>query len=209
MDITLKSIGTIHTPYLPSLPIPHQPQQNAPGEFWISVDAQYKEALFKVEAYRYIYVLYYLDQVKPPVELTVSPSWAPSVQVGLFASRSARRPNPIGLSIVQIKEIEGSDIIISGIDVYNGTPLLDIKPYVRALDLKQDSNDGWYDELEDKDHLVAHMLGLPHEHSLSHGHSHGHGHDHVHAHTHNHKHAHNHEHAHLQVYGHGDKLKHD
>jgi tRNA (adenine37-N6)-methyltransferase len=186
MNITFQPIGTIHTPYLPTLPIPHQPISNAPGEFWISLNPDYQIGLEKLISYRYIYVLYYLDQVDSELNLKVNPIWAPEVTVGLFASRSPNRPNPIGLSIVELKGIEENEILISGIDVYNGTLLLDIKPYVKVLDMKPDSNDGWYDELSGKDHLLAHLLNLPHEHSES---SHTHEHSHVHKHGSKHSHG--------------------
>jgi len=184
VKIELQSIGTIHSPYLPGLPIPHQPQKDAPGEFWITLDPEYQEGLDQLLTYRYLYVFFYLDQAQENNNLRIHPSWAPEIEVGIFASRSPNRPNPIGLSIVELKGIEGNEILISGIDVYNGTPLLDLKPYIRALDLKSDANDGWFDNLQDKDHLVAHMLGLQHDH------------DHKHDHTHEHKHAHEHDHAH-------------
>lgn len=184
VKIELQSIGTIHSPYLPELPIPHQPQKDAPGEFWITLNPEFQEGLDQLLTYRYLYVFFYLDQAQDNNTLRIHPSWAPEIEVGIFASRSPNRPNPIGLSIVELKGIEGNEILISGIDVYNGTPLLDLKPYIRTLDLKSDANDGWFDNLQDKDHLVAHMLGLQHDH------------DHKHEHTHEHKHAHEHDHAH-------------
>jgi len=164
VKIQFQAIGTIHSPYLPALPTPHQPQKDAPGEFWITLNPEFQEGLDKLSTYRYLYVLYYLDQTQPSSELHIHPSWAPEIEVGVFASRSPVRPNPIGVSIVELKGIEGNEVLISGIDVYNGTPLLDLKPYIRTLDLKSDANDGWFDELQDKDHLVAHMLGLHHDH---------------------------------------------
>ncbi|MDI6879507.1 MAG: tRNA (N6-threonylcarbamoyladenosine(37)-N6)-methyltransferase TrmO [Desulfitobacteriaceae bacterium] len=193
MDITFQPIGTIHTPYF-SLNAPHQPLADAPGEFWLSVAPEYQEALARLDSYKYIYVLYYLDKAESPA-LKITPSWAPEFEVGLFASRSENRPNPIGLSIVEVKEISGNEIVITGIDVFNGTPLLDIKPYVRVLDLKKDANDGWYDDLEDKDHLVAHMLGLIHEHAEDGEHSHSH---HGHSHTHG-SHGPSHSHSPMKI----------
>lgn len=116
--------------------------------------------------------------------MKVHPSWAPEIEVGVFASRSPHRPNPIGLSIVELRAIEGNEILISGIDVYNGTPLLDIKPYINLIDVKPDANDGWFEELPDKEHVIAHLLGLSHDHSSDSEHDHAHTHDHTHAHDH-------------------------
>lgn len=190
MKIEFQSIGTIHTPYLPSLPIPTQPIKDAPGEFWITLQPEFIDGLEKLLTYRYITVLYYMDQVKSEVQLKVRPSWAPEIEVGVFASRSPHRPNPLGFSIVELKGIEGNEILISGIDVYNGTPLLDIKPYINVLDVKPDANDGWYDSLPDKNHVIAHLLDLSHEHSPNSDHDHGHSH--LHAHTPMHDHTHDH-----------------
>jgi tRNA-Thr(GGU) m(6)t(6)A37 methyltransferase TsaA len=180
--ISFSPIGTIHTPYT-SLHAPFQPQPHAAGEFWITLGKEYLPGLRQLDAYRYIYVVYFMDKIiSPPADLLVTPPWAGGYEVGLFASRSPQRPNPIGLSIVEIKAIEGSDIIISGIDAFNGTPLLDIKPYSLSLDSKPDANDGWLELHPDKEHCLAHLLNTAHEHgelrptSPSHPHPHATGH---------------------------------
>ena len=198
MDYKIQSIGTINTPYF-SLSAPHQSIKKAPGEFWITLDPQYVDALERLESYKYIYVLYYFDKVAATVGNKVTPAWAPEFEVGLFASRSPNRPNPIGLSIVEIKEITGNEILITGIDVFNGTPLLDIKPYIRILDCQEDANDGWYDDLKDKEHSLAHLLGQDHEHAEK---DQGNEHAHEHNHNHNHEHKHEHEHEHKPSNGH-------
>ncbi|MHB1405590.1 MAG: tRNA (N6-threonylcarbamoyladenosine(37)-N6)-methyltransferase TrmO [Desulfitobacteriaceae bacterium] len=208
MEIKLEPIGRIYTPYF-NENTPHQPVPDAPGEFWIEVNSDYADGLKDLEKYRYIYVLFHFDKAKGNMKMTVSPPWASGAEVGLFASRSPNRPNPIGLSIVEIKEISGNEISISGIDVYNGTPLLDIKPYIHSIDAKTDANDGWLDELEDKGHLLAHMFGRPHEHDQSHSHAQEHGHhvqdgrEYPHE-NHGHEHAHeHHEHEHHAHHQHG------
>jgi len=194
MDITFQSIGIIHTPYL-AINTPHQPIADAPGDFWITLNPEYTSALKTLNTYNYIYVLYHLDQVTPPVELLTRSPWAPETEIGLLASRSPQRPNPIGLSIVRVKEINGNEITISGIDAYNGTPLLDIKPYIQFLDSKEDANNGWFDTLPDKEHTMAHALGLTHDHEHSHANSHENVHGHAHDHVNDHKHTkHPHEH---------------
>lgn len=192
MTIEFQAIGTIHSPYLYNLPIPSQPQKDMPGEFWITLKPEFLDGLDKLLTYRYLYIIYYLDRSEPSTNLRVHPSWAPEIEVGVFASRSPKRPNPIGLSIVELKGIEGNDILISGIDVYNGTPLLDLKPYIRAIDLKADANDGWFDELEDKHHSVAHLLGIHHEHDHHHDND-SHNYQHQHEHEHKHEHSHSHQ----------------
>ena len=201
MDITFKSLGTIHTPYF-AFNTPHQPISEAPGDFWITLDPDYASALKTLNTFKYIYVLYHLDQVTPPIEMLTRSPWAPETEIGLFASRSPKRPNPIGLSIVKVMKINGNEITISGIDVYNGTPLLDIKPYVQFLDSKEDANNGWFDTLPDKDHTMAHILGLSHQHEHEHepqDNQKRYSHNNRTAHEdgdHNHNHSHHHEHVH-------------
>lgn len=193
MDITLHEIGTIHTPYL-AINAPDQPIADAPGDFWLTINPEYTAALKDLAGFQYIYVLYYLHQAASPGKLLTAAPWAPETEVGLFASRCAERPNPIGLSVVRVKAVEGNEITISGLDAYNGTPLLDIKPYMSFLDTKKDADNGWVDTLPDKEHTIAHILGLDHSHDHSHSHSHSHSHDHDHVHNHENVHPHRHEH---------------
>ncbi|MDA8226652.1 MAG: tRNA (N6-threonylcarbamoyladenosine(37)-N6)-methyltransferase TrmO [Desulfitobacterium hafniense] len=199
MDITFKQIGSIHTPYLPGLPVPQQPVQDAKGEFWLKLDPEYLEGLTRLNEFKYIIVIYYLDQVKNNFKSVLTESWASEISVGVFASRNENRPNPIGLSIVELKGVEGNEVLISNIDVHNNTPLLDIKPYVKAFDLKDDANDGWIETIPEKEHVLAHLLGHSHHHDSDSNHNHSHSSDISHNHGHSHKyrlkHNHNHNHA--------------
>ncbi|MBW1730104.1 MAG: tRNA (N6-threonylcarbamoyladenosine(37)-N6)-methyltransferase TrmO [Deltaproteobacteria bacterium] len=161
MRISFTPIGTIHTPYMDTAP--YQPVEEDKGDFRIVLDPAYQAGLWKLERFRYIYVIYYIHSLTRGPEIHVRPSWAGGVEVGVFASRSPLRPNPIGLSIVRLKKIEENVIYTSGLDVFDGTPLLDIKPYIRDLDSKGDANYGWIEDLEDRDHLLLHIKGIPHE----------------------------------------------
>ncbi len=159
---TFEPIGIIRTPYQDSAP--YQPVDSDSGEFRIILDDRYRDGLVQLEKFRYIYVLYHINRLDREVKMTVSPPWAEGRQIGLFASRSPVRPNPIGLSIVRIKKIEETSIYTSGLDVFDETPLLDIKPYIRDLDTKLDANYGWLDDADDMEHLAQHIQGVPHEH---------------------------------------------
>ena len=161
MKVEFQPIGTIHTPYDESAP--YQPVEDSEGEFKIVLEQSYQEGLNKLEKFHYIYVIYYVHRLSRAPEMRVRPSWAGGMEVGLFASRSPARPNPIGLSIVRLKRIEGNVVYTSGLDVFDGTPLLDIKPYIKGLDSKDDANYGWIKDLDDKDHLLLHIKGIPHE----------------------------------------------
>lgn len=161
LPIHFRQIGVIRTPYTDNAP--YQPVADDTGDFRIVVDPQYRDGLQNLDRFRYIYVLYHVHRAKKEPSLTVHPAWVENTHVGVFASRSPVRPNSIGLSIVRIKHIENNQIITSGLDVFDQTPLLDIKPYIRDLDSKPDANYGWLEDFEDQDHLMMHIKGIPHE----------------------------------------------
>jgi tRNA-Thr(GGU) m(6)t(6)A37 methyltransferase TsaA len=158
----LKQIGIIRTPYMDHAP--YQPIEGDKGEFRIVFDMKYTEGLRNLDSFHYIYVIYYIDRLRRRPSMAVSPPWAPGKKVGLFASRSPVRPNPIGISIVRVKRIVNNEVFTSGMDVFDNTPLLDVKPYVKDLDSKNDANYGWIDDLKSsKEHLLLHVKGIPHE----------------------------------------------
>jgi len=111
------------------------------------------DGLLELEKFKYMYLVFFADRVSREPEMRVSPPWAGGKQVGVFASRSPVRPNPVGLSIVRIKKIAGNKIYTSGLDVFDNTPLLDIKPYIKGLDNKDDADYGWIKGLDDMEHL--------------------------------------------------------
>ena len=162
INFKFKQIGIIKTPYIDNAP--YQPVAEDKGDFRIVLNLEYKEGILKLESFRYIYVIYYIDRLKRKTSMVVTPPWTDGVKIGLFASRSPVRPSPIGISVVRIKEIINNEIITSGLDVFDGTPVLDIKPYVKDLDSKDDANYGWINGLGgDKEHLLLHIKGIPHE----------------------------------------------
>ncbi|MBN2154925.1 MAG: tRNA (N6-threonylcarbamoyladenosine(37)-N6)-methyltransferase TrmO [Candidatus Lokiarchaeota archaeon] len=157
----LKQIGVIRTPYTDNAP--YQPIQEDQGLFKIVIDPQYVEGIHKLEQFRYIYVLYYVHRIIQNPRNVISPSWTEGMNVGIFASRSPVRPNLIGLSVVQVKKISNDTIFTTGLDVFDETPLLDIKPYIKDLDSKCDANYGWIEDLDEYEHLLLHIKGIPHD----------------------------------------------
>ena len=152
----------IRTPYIDNAP--YQPVDEDEGEFRIVVDEKYADGLVDLISFRYMYAIYYIHRLTHSPSMIASPRWTPGTKVGLFASRSAVRPNPIGISIVRIKTIVYNEIFTTGLDVFDNTPLLDIKPYIKDLDSKNDANYGWLDDLDsNKEHLLLHIKGIPHE----------------------------------------------
>jgi tRNA-Thr(GGU) m(6)t(6)A37 methyltransferase TsaA len=161
MSFEFKQIGVIRTPYTDNAP--YQPREAEKGNFSLIVEPRYADGLFKLSEFRYIYVIYHIHKVKRELSLLVSPPWAGGKKVGVFASRSPVRPNCIGLSIVRLERIVDNKVFTSGLDVFDQTPLLDIKPYIKDLDAKSDANYGWLEEMDDYKHLLLHIEGIPHD----------------------------------------------
>ncbi len=159
LDLKLRKIGTIHTPY--HFFAPYQPRESGEGEFIIEVDSAYRDGLYKLEEFSYIYVLYYLHQQRGALSLKVIPPWTDQ-EVGLFASRSPYRPNPLGLSVVKLLRQRSNRLFTSDLDIFDGTPLLDLKPYLQELDSKADADYGWLSGSESREHLLLHIRGIPH-----------------------------------------------
>ncbi len=175
-DIIYHPIGIIRTPYDESF-APNQPVEKKGAEARLELDPGLEEALSDLSGFSYVYVLFHMDRQTGEIENRVRPPWAHGAQVGLFASRSPARPNPIGLSVVRLLRVEGSTIVTSSIDTYDMTPILDIKPYIRGLDSKDDANVGWIASIEGGGaHVLEHLRGIPHDHDHDH-HDHDH-HDH-------------------------------
>jgi len=163
MKFSIKQIGVIHTPYKENAP--YQSDEKTKGDFTIELYPEYESALTSLEKFNHIYVLYYLDQIDEKYQNVISPPWAGGKKtVGVFASRSPNRPNPIGLSDVKVLKIEKNTIAISGIDAFDNTPIIDIKPYIKNLDSKEDANFGWVNITEFDEHFKKHLDGIPHKH---------------------------------------------
>ncbi len=192
-EVVFKPIGVIRSPYRPGGFAPFQPLEREEGQSTIELFSDYTSALEELDSFKYIYVLYYMHASKGDWKEKVAPPWAKGKKVGLFASRTPHRPNPVGLSIVKLRKIEGNVIHTSVLDAYDGTPVLDLKPYITGLDAKEDANAGWVENIEGgHEHILQHVRGIPHEHGNGDDHHHGHGHSHDHGHHHENKHEHQH-----------------
>ncbi|MCD6187572.1 MAG: SAM-dependent methyltransferase, partial [Desulfuromusa sp.] len=93
-EISLNPIGSIKTPYLETAP--YQPVDTDDQEFYLQLKPEYVAGLKALDSFTYIYVLYFIDRLKTAATMEVSPPWAAGKKIGLFASRSPVRPNPIG-----------------------------------------------------------------------------------------------------------------
>ncbi len=137
----IKSIGIIHSPHHSIEDMPIQPKGASEVEGYVLIDEKYIDGLQDIEGFSHIYLLYSFHEATR-TELLVTP-FMDKQRRGVFATRSPLRPNHIGISIVQLKRVEGNKIVVNGIDILDGTPLLDIKPYIEKFDSVKESTSGW------------------------------------------------------------------
>ncbi len=141
----IRPIGVIHSPHRAKEGCPIQPAFAADAEGRVEVFTEFAAGLQDVETFSHIYLLYAFDRAGE-VEL-VRPTFLDDAPHGVFSSRHPCRPNPIGLSVVGLLERHDNILIVSGIDVLDGTPLLDIKPYLPRYDAVESASMGWASDL--------------------------------------------------------------
>ena len=142
MKIEYQPIGIIHTPYTDLVGMPIQPAGAAGVEGTVEVFAEYRDGLQDLEGFSHIILLYHLHGSKG-FKLHVMP-FLDTESRGLFATRAPKRPNPIGLSVVKLRKVEGGVLSVENVDMLDGTPLLDIKPYIPAFDAQRQVRTGWF-----------------------------------------------------------------
>jgi tRNA (adenine37-N6)-methyltransferase len=144
-DIAFHPIGVIHSPFTRQEGTPIQSALAGDATGWIELLPAYTTALQDLHEFERIWVLYHLDRTaefKPMVT-----PYLDTAPHGLFATRSPARPNPIGISVLRLHSVEGTRINVMGVDILDGTPLLDIKPYVPDFDAFLPSRAGWFDRV--------------------------------------------------------------
>lgn len=146
--IEFRQIGTIQSAYTPETGAPRQGRDAPDSESRIVVDAEFEAALQDLEGFSHVIVLYAFDK---------STGWSPLVRTpweerahGLFATRSPNRPSPIGMTVVRLLRREGAVLYVAGLDAFDGTPVLDLKPYLPGVDRIEDATEGWLEGLDRK-----------------------------------------------------------
>ena len=142
-SVTFKPIGTIYTPFtsLENMPIQPSGAQNMSG--YILLDENFTKGLKDIEGFSHLTLIYHFNKVND-YELEVVP-FMDSTAHGIFATRSPKRPNPIGISTVKLTKVDGNKLFIEEVDMLNETPLLDIKPFFRQSDNRPNAISGWLD----------------------------------------------------------------
>ena len=132
-SICFKTIGYFKTPFNQETGAPRHGTLQPESRGRIEILDKYRDALAMLDKFEYIIVLYYFN---------ITQTWSHHVSsiespytFGVFATRTPKRPNPIGFSVVKVDSIKGCTLYVSGIDAFNNTPVLDIKPYIPSVDV--------------------------------------------------------------------------
>jgi tRNA-Thr(GGU) m(6)t(6)A37 methyltransferase TsaA len=148
MEITYRPIGVLHTPFTDLKQMPIQPTGEASASGTAEVFPEFVEGLKDLDGFSHVILLYHLHKVRR-ADLTVTP-FLGTEKRGLFATRAPTRPNPIGLSIVKLLRVDGNVLHLANVDILDGTPLLDIKPYVPEFDQPAGVRTGWLEAARGK-----------------------------------------------------------
>jgi len=147
LHIDMQVIGVVHSNYRERFATPRQPVlgEAQPAEIELNSGSNFHQALQDMDGFSHIWVLYWMHLNKGwnPV---VMPPRGPKIKRGLFATRAPHRPNSIGLSAVRLKKVKGRILHIEGHDMLDGTPVLDIKPYLPYADSISTATSGWLDD---------------------------------------------------------------
>ncbi|MBN1380602.1 MAG: tRNA (N6-threonylcarbamoyladenosine(37)-N6)-methyltransferase TrmO [Deltaproteobacteria bacterium] len=147
-EIILRPIGIIHSEHAVQEKTPAQPVYAKGCQGWVEIFPEYEEGLCDLEGFSHIYLIYHFH-LRKTVKLTVKP-FLQDIERGVFSTRAPNRPNPIGLSIVELIGREGNTLHLDCVDILDGTPLLDIKPYTAKFDRADPFRNGWQDEVDEE-----------------------------------------------------------
>jgi tRNA-Thr(GGU) m(6)t(6)A37 methyltransferase TsaA len=143
MTITYRPIGHFQTPHEDVRGMPIQPPGASGVRGSITILPEFQEGLKDIEGFSYLIVLYHLHEICGQ-ELTVTPFLDKNPH-GIFATRSPSRPNPVGLSVLRLLDVKGDTLLLENVDVLDGTPVIDIKPYVPDFDVWPAKRVGWFE----------------------------------------------------------------
>ena len=151
MQIHLQQIATVRSPFCDLVNMPVQPKGAKDIYATIEFKKEYAEGLKDLDGFSHVYLIYYFHEVKAP-RLSVIPfNDKTHTPRGVFSTRTPMHPNSLGLSVVELVKVEGNIVTIKGVDILDGTPLLDIKPYIENFDrVEGESRSGWMQSSADE-----------------------------------------------------------
>lgn len=141
---TLRAIGRLRTPFRTRAECPRNGRQLVPAPLChAEVFPRYRPGLAGIEGFSHLILLYWLDRPSRPADLVFTPPFAAEPR-GVFATRAPARPNPIGLAVVAFDGFAGDGVLaVRYLDCIDGTPLIDIKPYLHTTDAEPAASMGW------------------------------------------------------------------
>ena len=147
LTIVCHPIGVIRSGHTAADRTPIQPHhaRDCPGR--AEIFSEFVDGLADIEGFSHVYLLCWLHRADPP-RLRVQP-YLQDVEHGIFATRAPCRPNPIGLSLVRLVRRNGNVLHLAGVDVLDGTPLLDLKPYAPCYDTVENPRGGWTEQIDE------------------------------------------------------------
>jgi len=151
-EIILRPIGIIRSPFKDIKGMPIQPTAARGVTGTIEIEPEYVDGLRDIEGFSHLILIYHFH-LSEGYSLEVKPFMDDHLH-GVFATRAPRRPNPIGISTVRLVKVEGRTLQIEDVDVVDGTPLLDIKPYVPEFDSQKAGRIGWLSGKVNKIHKI-------------------------------------------------------
>lgn len=143
-EIVMTPIGVIHSPYKQTSGMPIQGKFEPGAKAYVELKDEYVPGLKDLDGFSHAVLVFYFHM--SPREDIVGKPFLEGQEHGIFAIRSPHRPNHIGLSVVKIEEISEGKLHFSEVDVLDGTPVLDIKPYVKHFDCREDAVSGWIEK---------------------------------------------------------------
>lgn len=146
--VLYRPIGIIRSEHVAPEETPIQPAYAKGCQGRAEILPEFAEGLRDLDGFSHMYLIYHFH-LAGPAKLIVKP-FLQNAERGVFATRSPCRPNAIGLSIVELIRREGNVLHLDGVDILDGTPLLDIKPYTVKFDRIETTRNGWQDEVDDK-----------------------------------------------------------
>ena len=145
IPVELNVIGIIHSPYKTR---EQAPRQGSNESLEIEIYKEYEEGLKDIEGYSHIHLFYWLHKSKG-YNLLVQTPWD-AEKHGVFVTRSPNHPNPLGYSVVKLIERKDNILRVKGLDAIEGTPVIDIKPYIKRIDRKENVVCGWSEKIDFK-----------------------------------------------------------
>lgn len=146
--ISMQVIGHLKTPHITIENMPIQPIGAKGIEGKVILEPQFQKGLTDVDGFSHVMLIYHFHEVSG-YHLMLEP-FMDDKKHGVFATRSPKRPNAIGISVVKVLKVEGNCLTFEGADMLNGSPLLDIKPFFRQTDNRPDAVSGWLDDKAEK-----------------------------------------------------------